>query len=177
MDTEIQARGVAMQPTWRALIEQSVDKLSSRFPEILRLHVTLKHERHHLRGFEEADIVATVEGATLRAAKQEEDMVAAIHAAFDSIERELGAHHAGRRHFEKAPGGRSSGAIARLFPGRSYGFIRVEGGEEVYFHRNSLHELDFASLTVGFPVELEIEVGKKGRQASRVFPVGERAAT
>ncbi len=101
----------------------------------------------------------------------------AVHAALDAFERELVAHHEERRHFGKAPSPRPSGKIARVFTDRGYGFIVTDEGEEVYFHQNALHELDFASLPLGLPVELEIERGERGPQASRVFPVGERMAT
>jgi ribosomal subunit interface protein len=177
MDVEIQTQHVEMQPEWRALIDGRLARLAERYPKLIRVHVTLKHGRHHLRGSEEVDVVATCPGATLRAAKQEEEMRDAVHAALDALERELAAHHEGRRHFGKAPGPRPSGTIARLFTDRGYGFILTDEGAEVYFHRNALHELDFASLQLGLPVELEIEHGEHGLQASRVFPVGERMAT
>jgi|SRR5688572_11950168 ribosomal subunit interface protein len=177
MDVEIQTQHVVMQPAWRTIIEERLARLAGRYPHLIRVHVTLKHGEHHLHGTEEVDIVATCPGATLRAAKQEERMPDAVHAALDAIERQLVAHHEERRHFGKAPGRRPSGTIARLVPDQGYGFIRTDEGEEVYFHRNSLHELDFAQLHPGFPVELELERGKRGQQASRVFPVGERLAT
>jgi len=175
--SQIQTQHVTLQPDWRALIEERLRRLGERYPRLIRVHVTLKHGRHHAKGTEEVDIVATCPGATLRAAKQEESMRDAIHAALDALERELVAHHEARRHFGKAPGPRASGTVARLFTDRGYGFILTENGEEVYFHRNALHELDFVSLGLGFPVELEIEHAARGPQASRVFPVGERMAT
>jgi ribosomal subunit interface protein len=177
VDVEIQTQNIAMQPEWRALIEERLARLADRYPKLVRVHVTLKHGRHHLRGAEEVDVVATYPGATLRTAKQEEEMRDAVHAALDALERELAAHHEERRHFGKAPGPRTFGTIARLFTDRGYGFILTDDGEEIYFHHNALHELDFASLSVGLPVELEIERGEQGPQASRVFPVGERMAT
>lgn len=177
MDIEIQTQHVDMQPEWRTLIEERLVGLAERYPRLIRVHVTLRHGRHHVRGVEEVDIVATYPGATLRAAKQEEEMRHAVHAALDALERELVAHHEKQRHFGKAPGPRPSGTITRLFTDRGYGFILTDEGEEIYFHRNALHELDFASLPLGLPVELEIEHGARGPQASRVFPVGERTAT
>jgi ribosomal subunit interface protein len=177
VDIEIQTQHVDMQPDWRTLIEERLARLGERYPKLIRVHVTLRHGRHHLRGAEEVDIVATYPGATLRAAKQEEEMRDAVHAALDVLERQLAAHHEERRHFGKAPGARPSGTIARVFTDRGYGFIVTDEGEEVYFHQNALHELDFASLPLGLPVELEIERGERGPQASRVFPVGERMAT
>jgi ribosomal subunit interface protein len=177
MDVEIQTQNVAMQPGWRALIDERLARLVERYPELIRVHVTLRHGRHHQHGTEEVDIVATCPGATLRAAKQEEEMRDAIHAALDALERELAAHHEERRHFGKAPGPRTSGTIVRIFTDRGYGFILTDDGEEVYFHRNALHELDFGSLPLGLPVEIELERGERGSQASRVFPVGERMST
>jgi ribosomal subunit interface protein len=177
MDIEIQTIQVEMQPEWRALIEGRLARLATRYPELIRVHVTLKHGGHHRVGAEEVDVVANCAGATLRAAKQEEHMRDAVHAALDALERELGAHHEARRHFGKAPGARPAGVVASVFTDRGYGFITTEGGEEVYFHRNALQELDFASLRLGLPVELELEEGERGLQASRVFPVGERSAT
>jgi ribosomal subunit interface protein len=177
MDIEIQTQQVVMQPEWRSLIEERLARLAERYPKLIRVHVTLKHGRHHLRGTEEVDIVATCPGATLRAAKQEEEMRDAVHAALDALERQITAHHEERRHFGKAPGARPSGKILRVFTDRGYGFILTDQGEEVYFHRNALHELAFDSLPLGLPVELELERGERGLQASRVFPVGERMAT
>jgi ribosomal subunit interface protein len=177
MDIEIQSQHIAVQPEWRTLIDERLARLAERYPELIRVHLTLRHGRHHRRGVEEVDIVATAPGGTLRAAKQEEEMRDALHAALDALEREVAARHEERRHFGKAPGPRRSGTVARIFTDRGYGFILTDEGEEVYFHEHALHELDFASLQLGHPVELEIEQGQEGPQASRVFPVGERLAT
>jgi ribosomal subunit interface protein len=174
---QIQTQHVTLQPDWRALVEERLQRLEERYPELIRVHVTLKHGRHHVHGTEEVDIVATCSGATLRAAKQEETMRDAIHAALDVLERELAAHHEARRHFGKAPAPRAPGTIARLFTDRGYGFILTDNGQEVYFHRNALHELDFVSLGLGLPVQIEIEHGPRGPRASRVLPVGERMST
>jgi ribosomal subunit interface protein len=93
MDIEIQTQHVAMLPQWRALIERRLARLAERHPEMTRVHVTLKHGPHHQLGCDETDIVASCRGATLRVAKQEDDMHAAVHAALDALERQL----AGRR--------------------------------------------------------------------------------
>jgi ribosomal subunit interface protein len=177
IDVEIQTQHVELQPQWTALIDERLGKLAERYPEMLRVHVTFRHGGHHLHGTEEVDVVANSAGQTLRAAKREETMAAALHAALDALERQLAARHTERRRFEKAPGPRSAGTVASVFTDRGYGFIRTTEGEEVYFHRHALHELDFESLTPGVPVELEIEAGRSGPQAARVFPPGERSRT
>ncbi len=171
---EIQAQQVVMQPRWRDLIDDQVARLERRYPRLIRIHVTLKHGRHHLQGAEQVDILASVPGRTVRIGKQEEEMAAALHAAFEALERELDEYYAGLRGFGKPPGARPQGIVVRVFPERGYGFISVGKGEEVYFHRNALHGLEFETLEPGQPVELEVEQGERGPQASRVFPVGER---
>ena len=93
MDVEIQTRYVDMQPEWRALIDQRLARLADRYPKLTRVHVTLKHGRHHVHGVEEVDIVAGCAGATIRAAKQEGEMRDAVHAALDVLESQLAAYH------------------------------------------------------------------------------------
>jgi ribosomal subunit interface protein len=107
---QIQTQHVALQPEWRALIEERLARLAERYPELMHVHVTLRHDRHHRSGVEEVDVLATCAGITLRAAKQEEKMRDAIHAALDALERELAAHHEARRH--KARGTQLPGTMA-----------------------------------------------------------------
>lgn len=174
MDLEVQTEHIDLDPAWRDLIERQAARLAARYPEVLRLHVTLRHGGHHQHGLEEAAIVANVEGATLRADKQEEAIRAAIHASFRAIIVELDRHHRERRHVEKSPGARPAGSIKRIFRDGGYGFIHYRPGQDVYFHRAALHKLTFEDLEPGIPVEFEIEEGVKGLQASRVYPAGDR---
>jgi cold shock CspA family protein/ribosome-associated translation inhibitor RaiA len=174
MELEIQSKHLAVDPGWRDLIERLAAELSRRYPEMLRLHVTLGHGRHHRSGFEEAALLANVEGTSVRAAKQEPSVRAALHAAFSALEVELTHHHQARRHVTKSPGGRPQGSIKRVFRDAGYGFIRYQPGRDVYFHHAALHGIDFRTLQPGTPVEFEVEEGRDGLQASRVFLVGER---
>ncbi len=173
-DVEIQTQHIALDPRWRDLIEGSVERLSARYPELIRIHITLRHAGHHRHGQEEVAILAMVPRATLRVDKQEEEVVDAIHAAFAALFGEFERYHRERKRFVKSPGPRPQGSIRRIFRDGGYGFIRLDRGQEVYFHRNALHELTWEALRPGLPVEVEVEEGKRGPQASRVFPVGER---
>jgi cold shock protein len=174
MILEIQTRQIDLDPDWRDLTERLAERLAARYPEMLRLHVTVSHLPHHRRGLEEVALVANVEGVTLRADKQEERVRTALHAAFDALALELGRHHRERRRFTKNPGARLEGSVKRIFRDGGYGFIHHVPGRDVYFNRAALHELRFEDLRPGTPVEFEIEQEAKGPQASRVFPVGER---
>jgi ribosomal subunit interface protein len=171
MDIEIQTQHVVMEPAWRTLIEERLAHLADRYPRMIRVHVTLKHGGHHQHGTEEVDIVATGPGATVRAGKRGEDMREAAHAALDALERQLAEQRDEQQRFGTGLGARASGKIARLFADRGYGFILSDGGEEVYFHRNAVRELDFAALEPGVAVRIEVERGTHGPHASRVYPL------
>jgi CspA family cold shock protein len=62
------------------------------------------------------------------------------------------------------------GTIKRVIRDRGFGFIRTNDGQEVFFHRSSLHQLSFDGLKEGETVEFEIEQGEKGPRAANVRP-------
>lgn len=97
MELELQAQHSEIHPRWRAMIEHRAAKLQDYCPDILRLHVTLVHSRHHLRGAEEVRILVTVPHEVFKAQKDMADMGDAIHAAFAAIEHEMHAYFERRR--------------------------------------------------------------------------------
>jgi CspA family cold shock protein len=62
------------------------------------------------------------------------------------------------------------GTIKRVVRDRGFGFVRSSDGKEVFFHRNSLQQLDFEALQEGTTVEFEIEQSAKGPRATNVRP-------
>lgn len=60
------------------------------------------------------------------------------------------------------------GTIKRVIRDRGFGFIRGADGQEVFFHRSSLHNLNFESLKEGDQVEFDLERGEKGPRAVSV---------
>ena len=63
------------------------------------------------------------------------------------------------------------GVITKLLRDEGYGFIVLDSGEEVYFHRRAVHELAFEALDDGMAVSLNTEMGEKGLQATTVNPL------
>jgi len=60
------------------------------------------------------------------------------------------------------------GTIRRLME-RGYGFIKTEQEEDLFFHRNDIEGVEFASLREGQEVEFEKGEGRDGRpQAVKV---------
>ena len=62
------------------------------------------------------------------------------------------------------------GTIKRIVREKGYGFIRSSDGQEVFFHRNDLQQMDFDSLKEGTSVEFEVEQSAKGARATNVRP-------
>jgi cold shock CspA family protein len=136
--------------------------------DILHARVTLlKHERHQ-QGSEEVRLFLTLPSKTLSVTRTGDTLDEALYQALDVMGHELHEFRAVRQRTVKTPGPRPRGRIIRLFPERGYGFIETESHREVYFHAHSVHGLPFERLAVGMTVELDIEAGHAGPQASRV---------
>jgi len=66
------------------------------------------------------------------------------------------------------------GTIKRVIRDRGFGFIRAADGQEIFFHRSSLQQLNFDGLSEGESVEFEVERGDKGLRAVAVRPSGQK---
>ena len=55
------------------------------------------------------------------------------------------------------------GTIKQLMD-RGFGFIKGEGEEDLFFHRNDLQGVEFGSLREGQEVEFEVGQGRDGRK-------------
>jgi len=60
------------------------------------------------------------------------------------------------------------GTIKRIVRDRGFGFIRSSEGQEVFFHRSSLQQLNFDDLKEGEAVDFDMERGEKGPRATAV---------
>jgi len=103
-----------------------------------------------------------------------EDIYVAIRDSFDAAIRQVEDYARIRRDDVKTHEAPEHGRVIRLFADDGYGFIRTAGGEEVYFHQNSVVNGDFTKLDVDSEVRLEIAYGEseQGPQATTVRPVG-----
>ena len=51
---------------------------------------------------------------------------------------------------------------------KGYGFIALDGGQDVFVHHSAIVEAGFRSLTEGERVEFTVEQGQKGPAAANV---------
>lgn len=61
------------------------------------------------------------------------------------------------------------GKIVKLMTDKGYGFIKAEGGGELFFHHTALRNVKLDQLRVGDDVEFEQGEGAKGPRAEDVY--------
>jgi CspA family cold shock protein len=170
MQVNIEGHQTDIQPELRERIAQRLEELNGQHEDIVHVRVALDKATHHQQGADEVRVILALAGKTLTAKKTAPNLYDAANAALETIERELKEFRDQRRGIVKEPGPRIKGRIARIFRGRGYGFVETETYREVYFHVNSVHGISFKELEVGMAMDIEIEAGEKGLQASRVTP-------
>jgi ribosomal subunit interface protein len=170
MQVYIEGQHTDIQPELRERITQRLEELNVSHEDILHARVALDKDTHHQQGTDEVRVIVALSGKTLTAKKTAPSLYDAANAALETIERELKEFRHQRRVVLKEPGPRIKGRIVRIFRTRGYGFAETETYQEIYFHANSVHGIRFEELKVGMPMDLEIEAGHKGLQASRMTP-------
>jgi putative sigma-54 modulation protein len=170
MQVQIEGHHTDVQAELRERITRRLEELNDPHEDIVHARVTLDKDTHHQQGVDEVRVILTLSGKMLTAKKTASRLYDAANAALETIERELKAFRSQRRGVIKDPGPRIRGRIVRIFLDRGYGFIETETSQEVYFHTNSVHGIPFGQLEVGMAMDLEVEAGEKGLQASRVTP-------
>lgn len=168
MNVKIEGQHTQVDAKVQELVTQRLETLNEPYQDIVHARVAfVKHERHQ-KGNDEVRMFLSLSGKTISVKRQADTLDEALNAALDVLTRQLREFRLVRQHAAKTPGPRPRGRIARLFRDDGYGFIETESHREVYFHANAVHEIPFESLEVGMAVELDIESGHAGPQATRV---------
>lgn len=67
---------------------------------------------------------------------------------------------------------RLRGSVKWFDPEKGWGFIRLDGGDEVFVHHSDIEGSGFRSLRDGAEVELDVERADRGPRARNVIPLG-----
>ncbi|WP_019503686.1 HPF/RaiA family ribosome-associated protein [Pleurocapsa sp. PCC 7319] len=102
--------------------------------------------------------------------KQYPPLEVVIRDAFEAARRQVVGLSTEQKGIRKThPEQEISAVITKLFPEQGYGFLKaIDTGEEVYFHRNSVVNEDFAQLEVGNGIRFKATQGEMGLQATTV---------
>jgi cold shock protein len=65
----------------------------------------------------------------------------------------------------------AQGTVKWFNDAKGFGFIKQDGGEDVFVHHTAIQSEGFRSLTEGDRVEFEVAKGPKGLQAQNVRKV------
>jgi CspA family cold shock protein len=65
---------------------------------------------------------------------------------------------------------RSTGTVKWFNDAKGFGFITMEGGEDVFVHFSAIQAKGFRTLAEGSQVEFDVVQGPKGLQAANVMP-------
>jgi cold shock CspA family protein/ribosome-associated translation inhibitor RaiA len=178
---ELSFHGMEPSRTIKAKVREHVEKLQKRYNEVTSWHVFIDGPIGSAGVFE-VSIEARVPGAELAVGRKpgdrnsHSDALVAIRDSFAAMERQLKKRRRQRSGEVKTHEGKPQGQVARLFHDQGYGFVTVNTGPDVYFHRNAVVEPGFDELKVGDTVELTIAYGEsaQGPQATslrRISPL------
>ena len=169
MDLQIEGRHTDVMPEWTADIQARVADLRPGH-DITHVRVTLaKNDHRKAEDSHDVVIVVQIPGHTITARKQQGSFEEAIRDAFAAMETELEKIREKRgSHEVRVTAPPERGIVSKLMRDEGYGFIAMEDGTEVYFHRNAVHDMAFEEIEDGMEVSLNVEPGENGPQATIV---------
>lgn len=174
---QITFRNMETSETIETDIRKWVDKLTSHHRDIISCHVVVEAPAHHQHKgglFKTRIDITSPEGKFVinreppAQRKDHVDVHVSIRDAFNAVERQLDEYSCKRKGEVKMHEEVPRGRINELFPMEDYGTIITADDREIYFHRNSVLNMDFDDLTIGAMVRFHEEAGNNGPQASSV---------
>lgn len=179
---QITFRDIAPSPAIEAAIREKAEKLNRFYDRIIgcRVLVEAPHRHHHKGKLYHVRVDLTVPDGELVASRNpdqnhaHEDAYVAVRDAFEAVRRQLEDYSARRRGATKVHGDGETGQVSELIPELDYGRIVSPNGREIYFHRNSVLNEEFDSLSVGVEVQFVETEGEEGPKASTVRVLGKR---
>ncbi len=176
---QVTFRGTPRSKAVEAHIREKADKLDVFYKKIMGCHVVVEapHRRHHKGKHYHVRIDMTVPGGELVVNREPskhseyEDVYVAVRDAFDAARRQLQNYAKRQRKEVKTHEGIPHARVGKLFLEQGYGFLELPDRRAIYFHTNSVLEVDFDRMEVGMEVHFAEEQGEKGPQASTVRPL------
>jgi cold shock CspA family protein/ribosome-associated translation inhibitor RaiA len=178
---EIVFEGLPATPQIKDAIDAHLVELEQRWGRITACRVVVKgpSQRHRKGGLYEVHIrLALPDGREVNVARtppedeRHSDLTFAVDDAFKHARRQLQDQVRRAQGQIKGHEGPPMATVVRIDPSGEFGFLETSGGQEVYFHRNSVLGHGASRLQVGSRVTFVEELGEKGPQATTVRLLG-----
>ena len=168
---QITARDVPHSEALEAHVRQKAEKLQAFYPNLMGCRVVIEVPHKHKtqgRAFNVC-LDITVPGKELVVNREaDQDVYVALRDAFDAAKRQLEDYGRRQRGDIKTHAPVMHGKVKRVNPEEGYGFIETPDGQELYFHRDNLANINFDKLAEGSEVQFLEDVAGEGLQAKRV---------
>ncbi len=90
MDTSVSAKNFVLTPSLKTFAEEKMERLRRYSPRIIRAHVELSMNRHHLHGdIFVAYVWLEIPGQDIHATAEASDIRTAIDAVYPKLERQV----------------------------------------------------------------------------------------
>ena len=173
MELQVEGRHVEIRKSWQTKIDVEKDRLTRHHAGLVHnLRVAIEATSNHKEGGYEVRLIAAIPDGTVVVKRKGESVKPLLVKAFDNLDLQLKEMQRKKKQSLKSPEAdgatQSSGTIKTVSPVESFGFIVIDGGREIYFHENSLKNLEIDKINVGDEVIFGESVGDKGPCASWV---------
>ena len=179
---EIVFHNMPSSPALEAEIRDRIEKLDRLYEHLVGCRVSVEqlHRRHQTGNLYDVHIDMRVPGDEIVVSREphrarekfmDADAGVAVRSAFKAAERRLVDYKRKQRGEVKPHDAFFAGRVSQLYPAEDHGFLLTHEGTQLYFHRNSLVQRDFAELKVGDRVHFVETVGDTGPIASKVWKV------
>lgn len=175
---EISFRDVPKTKTVENLIHEKVNKLEQVCDHITGCRIAVERPHNNVKTGNEFRVrldITVPPGHEIVINKEpgkndmHNSLTTVIRDAFDAARKQLQKISAIQRRETKTHPEQEVGAIvSKVYPEDGYGFLRTINGREIYFHKNSLLNVEFKDIKEGKGVRFFEEEGEKGPQASTV---------
>jgi ribosomal subunit interface protein len=178
---EIRFHDVPHSDFIEARVREKVEELERIYDRIHSVRVVIDKEsnRHQKGNAYRIRIFIHVPGKEIvvnqnqRDDPAREDFKFALREAFDAAARELKEFKEKIRGDVKRHEEPPQGRVVRLFRDQGYGFVQLDDGQEIYFHRNAVVNNGFEKLEPGSRVRVHVAENESpfGPQASTVHVI------
>ncbi len=177
---EIAFHNIHSSETVEIEIREHVERLEKRFPHLIgcRVSVEALHRNHSNGNLPEVHIVLSVPGRDLvvsheqKKAEQKRNhptIHSVLKDSFKAAERQLESFKGKLREDTSKPSGSAmAGQVTLIEPGADHGYLLNSTGSQLYFHRDSVTNGEFAKLQPGTLVHYVEEAGDAGPVAVKV---------